>query len=61
MRDAIPFTERLTVTLRLIALVLYLAWFQLLSFILYALAGPVQYTEGSNHLQIAQVRWPREY
>ena len=36
-----------------------LAWLQLLSFILYALAGPVQSTESSNHLQIAHVR--RDY
>ena len=28
---------------------------KLLSFMLYALAGPVQSTESSNHLQIAQV------
>ena len=33
-----------------------LAWLQLLSFILYALAGLVQSTESSTHLQIAQVR-----
>ena len=71
MCDAISLAERLAVTLRFLATsildhllcerhidvsIICFARLQLLSFILYALAGPVQYTESSNHLQIAQVR-----
>ena len=40
----------------LIASMICFAWLPLLSFILYALAGPEQSSESSNYLQIAQVR-----